>query len=203
MKKLSLVVLALACALVAAPDSHAQALPPATLPSGTVALVWATPVLKSDFDHWMTIAAAESDEDMPAPGTKALATLRDQVMQLLVSFEWIKGETAMRQVTVSEKAVRRSFTQQKRQSFPKESDYQKFLRHTHQTDADVLERVRLNLLADRLRDKVQARAKTAKGKQLLLDRFVAEFMDRWKTVTVCGQGYESTDCGRTVPIDAG
>jgi hypothetical protein len=200
MKRASVVVLLLLGSLVAVPASRGQTAPPETLPSDTVARVWATPILKADFDHWMVIAAASSYANVPAPGTRAYTMLRDQVISLLVASEWVEGESATRHISVSDAAVRGSFTRTKRRSFPREADYQEFLRRSHLTEADVLRQVRINLLSDRLRDKVVSRAKTAAGQQRLLDRFIKDFTARWRTVTVCGEAYATDDCGRTVQI---
>lgn len=84
------------------------------------------------------------------------AQLRDQVMQLLISFEWIEGEAALRGLTVTDAEVTQAFDKQKRQSFPKESEFQEFLETSGQTLADVYARVRLDLLSNKLRDHVVA-----------------------------------------------
>lgn len=77
-------------------------------------------------------------------------------MQLLISFEWIDGEATLRGLTVTDAEVTRSFEKQKRQSFPKESDFQKFLRTSGQMVADVRARVRLDLLSNKIREQVTA-----------------------------------------------
>jgi foldase protein PrsA len=53
--------------------------------------------------------------------------LRNQVLQLLISFKWIQGEADAMDVKVTDAEVKKSFDQQKKQSFPKEADYQKFI----------------------------------------------------------------------------
>lgn len=82
------------------------------------------------------------------------AQLRDQVVQLLISFKWIEGEAALRGLTVTDAEVTQEFDKQKRQSFPKEADFQKFLKTSGQTLADVHARVRLDLLSNKLSDQV-------------------------------------------------
>jgi foldase protein PrsA len=57
---------------------------------------------------------------------------------------------------VTDAEVAQAFDTQKRQSFPKEADFQKFLRTSGQTIADVHARVRLDLLSNKLRDQVVA-----------------------------------------------
>jgi foldase protein PrsA len=100
--------------------------------------------------------------------------LRDQVMQLLTSFQWIEGEAKEQGITVSDAEVKKSFEQQKKQSFPKEADYQKFLKENGQTEADILERVKLDLLSNKIRDKV------IKGKDKVTDAQIKDFYDKNK-----------------------
>ena len=48
--------------------------------------------------------------------------------------------------------------EQKQQSFPKESEYKKFLRTSEESEADIVQRVRLDLLRPAIRDRVVAPA---------------------------------------------
>jgi foldase protein PrsA len=100
--------------------------------------------------------------------------LRDQVLQLLTSFEWIEGEAEEQGIKVSDAEVKKSFDQQKKQSFPKEADYQKFLKDYGQTEQDVMQRVRLDLLSNKIRDKV------IKGKDKVTDAQIKDFYDKNK-----------------------
>ncbi len=98
--------------------------------------------------------------------------LRDQVLQLLTSFEWIEGEAEEMGIKVSDAEVKKSFDQQKKQSFPKDADYQKFLKDYGQTEQDVMQRVKLDLLSNKIRDKV------IKGKDKVTDAQIKEFYDK-------------------------
>jgi foldase protein PrsA len=80
--------------------------------------------------------------------------LRDQVMQFLISGEWLEQEAAEREIQVDDAQVRQQFEDQKRQSFGKEADYEEFLRTSGQTEEDLLYRVRLDILANKIRDEV-------------------------------------------------
>lgn len=149
----------------------------------------------------MDVANASAGyREMPAPGSDEYAQLRDQVLQLLLSFEWIRGEARDRGVWFSRAKVRAEFRRLKRLSFPNERDYQRFLETSHQTEADVLQRVHLDLLTNRLRDRVVAGAKTDRGQQRRLDRWIKRFTRKWRKRTVCGKPYATSDCGRTAPI---
>ena len=77
--------------------------------------------------------------------------LRDQVMQLLISFEWIQGEAEEMGIKVSDAEVRKEFDRQKKASFPKDTDYKKFLKDSGQSEEDILLRVKLDTLSTKIR----------------------------------------------------
>jgi foldase protein PrsA len=99
---------------------------------------------------------------------------RSQVLQLLISFKWIQGEADARNIKVSDADVKKSFDEQKKQSFPKEADYQKFLKQSGQTQEDILRRVKLDLLSSKIRDGV------VKGKDQVSDKAIADFYTKNK-----------------------
>ena len=100
--------------------------------------------------------------------------LRNQVLQLLISFKWIQGEAETMDVKVTDAEVKKSFDEQKKQSFPKDADYKKFLSTSGQTEDDILQRVKLDLLSNKIRDKV------VKGKDKVSDKAIADFYNKNK-----------------------
>ena len=100
--------------------------------------------------------------------------LRNQVLQLLISFEWLEGEAEQREIKVTDAEVKKSFDQQKKQSFPKDADYKKFLKDSGQTNEDVLLQVKADLLATKIRDKI------VKGKNKVTDAQIKAFYDKNK-----------------------
>jgi foldase protein PrsA len=102
-------------------------------------------------------------------------SLRDQVVGLLVTYRWVQGEAKDRKVTVSDADVQKSFQTQKKQSFPKEADYQKFLKQSGQTQQDILLRVKIDLLFSKIRDQV------IKGKDKVSDAQVQSFYNKNKS----------------------
>jgi SurA N-terminal domain len=76
--------------------------------------------------------------------------LRGDVMTFLVEAVWTRQEAAARGIAVTTRQVRRALERQKRRAFPNERDYRRFLRDTGQTEADILERVELDMLQTRL-----------------------------------------------------
>jgi hypothetical protein len=45
-------------------------------------------------------------------------------------------------------------------------------------------------------------AKTTKGQQRRLDRFIVRFTMRYRRMTACGTGYVTSDCVKEVPLSA-
>jgi foldase protein PrsA len=99
---------------------------------------------------------------VPKPDPKALKAqckqeydgLRDQTLQFLISSQWLTQEAAKRKITASDKEVQTTFQQQKKQSFPKEADYQKFLQTSGQSETDLLYRVKLSVLTNKLQQSI-------------------------------------------------
>ena len=179
------------------------------VPGDAVATVDGKPIQKSQFDHWMGIAAkssgtanaavpdppnytkciaakraaAKSTKGSPKQTDKQLKTacdqeykqLREQVLQLLISDQWIEGEAKQRGIKVTNAEVQKSFQQQKKQNFPKESDYQKFLKQHGETQQDILERVKVDLLSNKLRDKI------IKGKDKVSDAQIQAYYNKNKS----------------------
>jgi foldase protein PrsA len=116
----------------------------------------------------------QTDADYKKQCEQQYSQLRDQVLGLLISFEWIKREAEEQGVKVTDAEVQKSFEEQKKQSFPKDADYQKFLKDSGQTNADVLMRVRLDALSNKIREKV------TKGKDKVSDAAIKDYYDKNK-----------------------
>jgi foldase protein PrsA len=100
--------------------------------------------------------------------------LRDQVLQLLISYQWLEGEAEEQDIEVTDAEVKKAFDEQKKQSFPKDADYQKFLKESGQTEADLLLQVKADQLATKIRDKV------IKGKDKVSDAQIEDFYNKNK-----------------------
>jgi foldase protein PrsA len=98
--------------------------------------------------------------------------VRDQALQILVSFQWIEGEAEERGIKVSDAEVKKSFDTQVKENFPKEADFKKFLKDSGQTEADIMRRVELDLLSTKIRDEV------IKGKDKVSGAQVEDFYEK-------------------------
>jgi foldase protein PrsA len=77
-------------------------------------------------------------------------TLKREVMQFLIQAEWVQQEAASRDIEVTDAAVRKSLEQQKDQAFPNEKAYKQFLKTSGMTEEDILFRVEISQLQEKL-----------------------------------------------------
>src|SRR3954452_3987871 len=75
-------------------------------------------------------------------------------MQFLIQAQWVQQEAAAQKIKVSDAEVKRSFEDQKKQAFPTDKKYQEFLKTSGMTETDILFRVKLDTLQQKLTQKV-------------------------------------------------
>jgi foldase protein PrsA len=90
-------------------------------------------------------------------------TLKGQVMQFLIQASWVEQEAAKQDIKVNDQTVRASFEKQKKQAFPTDKAYQQFLKTSGMSEADILFRVKLSQLQEKLTKKVTTDAKKVTG----------------------------------------
>ena len=179
------------------------------VPGNAVATVDGEAIEKSQFDHWLNIAAksggqqaaqipkppaftaciANKKKTLPKPAKGQPKTtdaqlktqckqeyeaLRDQVLQLLISFEWIEGEADELGIKISDAEVKKQFDTQKKASFPKDADFDKFLKDSGQSLEDIMLRVRLDVLSNKIREKI------TKDKDDVSDKEIADYYEKNK-----------------------
>jgi foldase protein PrsA len=86
-------------------------------------------------------------------------TLKRQVMQFLIQASWVEQEADKQNITVSDKTVRAALEKQKKAAFPTTKAYQQFLKTSGMSEADILFRVKLSQLQDKLTKKITSDAK--------------------------------------------
>jgi Raf kinase inhibitor-like YbhB/YbcL family protein len=155
----------------------------ATSSVDAVASVAGVPIAKSSYGHWLAVERAG--------GTTSNAGHR--ALSFLITSQWVIGEAAARKLSVSEAEVKQRFAQISKQSFPKAGSLQKFLTKAQETEADLLARVKVELLESRIAAKVTAGKSGAQAKSLLAS-FQKAFQEHWKKYTTCKPGYVMEDC---------
>ena len=93
-------------------------------------------------------------------------TLKREVMQFLIQGEWVQQEAEQRGVKVKEAELQKALEDQKKQVFPNDKQYKQFLKTSGMTEEDVLFRVKLNELQQRLTQKVTEDAKKVTDKDV-------------------------------------
>jgi foldase protein PrsA len=81
-------------------------------------------------------------------------SLKTEVLGFLISSEWVIGEGSSLGVKVSDKEVKKEFEKIKNEQFPKPAEFEKFLATSGQTVSDLLLRVKLNMLSQKIQKKV-------------------------------------------------
>jgi foldase protein PrsA len=100
-----------------------------------------------------------SDSQLKKQCEQQFDQLRTEVMQFLIQAEWVQQEADAQGVKVTDQDIKRSFEDQKKQAFPNDKAYQQFLNQSGMTEADILFRVRLDQLQQKLTQKVTNDAK--------------------------------------------
>jgi phosphatidylethanolamine-binding protein (PEBP) family uncharacterized protein len=148
-----------------------------------VAYVSGTPIAKASYQHWLTVETALGAAGSPS----------HRALGFLITSEWVVGEASARHISVSEAEVKQRYAQLVRQSFPKSGSLKKYLAKAGETEADLLARIRVELLAERIAAKVTA-GKSASQRAALLAAFERSFHAHWKAYTDCKPGYVMEDC---------
>jgi foldase protein PrsA len=85
--------------------------------------------------------------------------LKREVMQFLIQAEWVQQEAADQDIKVTDAQIKKSFEDQKKQAFPNDKQYKEFLASSGMSEQDILFRVKLDQLQQKLTQKVTEDAK--------------------------------------------
>jgi foldase protein PrsA len=98
---------------------------------------------------------APTDVTLRAQCRQQNEALIQQTMATLIQNLWVEKEAKEQGVSVSDAEAQRQLDQTRRQSFPTTAAYQRFLKQSGMTEDDVLERIRIQLLATKMTRKIQ------------------------------------------------
>ncbi len=88
-------------------------------------------------------------------------SLKTETVSYLIQAEWLIGEAKEQGVKVTDKEVDKQFDTLKKEQFPEEAKYQAYLAKSGETTSDLLLRVKINMLQQKLEQKITAKAKKA------------------------------------------
>ncbi len=147
------------------------------------AVVAGTPIPKTGYEHWVSVEKALGAHRSPS----------HQALGFLITSEWVLREAAARHITVTEAEVKRRFAELVHKTFPKPGELQKYLAKSGETEADLLARIKVELLSGEIAAQVTAGKRGAR-RAAALRRFEKQFQKHWKALTNCKAGYVMEDC---------
>jgi foldase protein PrsA len=100
-----------------------------------------------------------SDDALKKQCKSEYDALKKEVMQFLIQAEWVQQEAADQDIKVTDAQIKKSFEDQKKQAFPNDKQYKQFLASSGMTEEDILFRVKLDQLQQKLTQKVTEDAK--------------------------------------------
>jgi foldase protein PrsA len=103
--------------------------------------------------------AKQSDSALKKQCKTEWDTLKTEVMQFLIQSEWVQQEAEKRDIEVTDKAVKKEFADQKKNAFPTDKAYKQFLKTSGMTEEDILFRVKLSKLQEKLTTEITEDAK--------------------------------------------
>jgi foldase protein PrsA len=137
-----------------------------SIPSGDVILVQGAPgdvgeVSEDRFQHAFELTAAQGGlKKVPKPGEPKYDELKESTVNSLLESIWLQGLAAEWGVEATEKEVAEQLKKVKKESFKTEAEFQKFLKQSHYTPADVNERVKLQILSEGLQAQLKEKVPT-------------------------------------------
>lgn len=102
-------------------------------------------------------AKAKSDSALRDECDADYVRLRTQTMEGLIQQEWVRQETGKAHISVSAAEARKEFQRQKAASFSTEKGYKDYLETSGRSPEDIQRMVRVNMLQDKLVNKVTAK----------------------------------------------
>jgi parvulin-like peptidyl-prolyl isomerase len=131
-----------------------------SVPAGDVALVQHVPeeiglISEADFKRALLQQAAQAKVDgTPKPGDDKYEELKTAALGELLDTIWIQGEAEELGISVTPKQIAAELAQIKKTNFKTEAEFQEFLKTSRFTDADVLARVKLQLLSTQIQEAI-------------------------------------------------
>jgi foldase protein PrsA len=135
-----------------------------SVPSGDIALVQGVPdnishLSEEEFEKALEKQATQAKlKKTPQPGEPKYEELKEAAIKELVESVWLQGQAEELGVTVTEKEVATELQNIKKQNFPTEQAYQKFLKESNFTQQEVNEILELQILTKKIEEAAKAEA---------------------------------------------
>lgn len=172
LQRLGLILFGAAFVILFAGFAIAQGIGNPSVPAGDVAIVQGVPsslgtITQADYQKSLLQTAARAGlKTIPKPGDAQYAQLQTAAMGDLLDTIWIQGEAADMGISVTPQQISTQLAQIKKQNFKTPAAYEKFLKTSHFTQADVNERVKLQLLSTQIQQQIGKGVPTPSSSQI-------------------------------------
>jgi parvulin-like peptidyl-prolyl isomerase len=134
-----------------------------SVPSDAVAVVEDAPgdlgtVTKEEFDRALEQAAAQAKKPVPKPGDEKYDELMETALGEKLDAIWIQGQADEIGISVTPEEVATELKKLKGQAFKTEKQYEEFLKEAKYTQADVTERVKIQMLSEQIQNQISEEA---------------------------------------------
>jgi len=127
-----------------------------------------------------------SDAQLEVRCRQRYEALREEALNILITFQWIIGECARRGIKVTDAEVRQEYARFNGEKFPHRGELENFLRYTGWSEADDKLSLKMDLLYAKLEQKVG-------GPQAFV-KFIGGFTERWVARTDCRKEDVVSNC---------
>jgi foldase protein PrsA len=138
----------------------AQGIGSPDVPSGDVAVIEDAPeglgtITEKDLQRAIVQAAAAAQvKPVPKPGDEKYDELKETALGERLDAIWIQGQAKEMGFLVTPKEVSEELKKLKKQAFKTEKQYEEFLKEAHYTQADVNERVKVQILSTKIQEQI-------------------------------------------------
>ncbi len=173
---------------------------PKDLPVGTVAMVANVPgkrgtISAADLHHSMELSTSQAGlRSIPKPGQSKYKRIEEAALASLFDQKDVQGQAQEMGISVTPKKVISQFELIRRKNFKSQAQYAAFLKKSHLTQSDVLERIEVQLLSAAIQAKIVEGITGKAAKQKAFTKFADAFAQRWRSRTVCAPRYAVSGC---------
>jgi hypothetical protein len=152
-------------------------------------------VTESEFDHaFEQTVAASGLKKTPAAGSAKYGQMRESALGNAIEMIWVQGQAKEMGIVITPAQVSAELEHLKKSKFKSDAEYRDFLDSSHYTGEDVTERIEVQILSQRIQEKVAAEAPKKDPGQKSFTKFLTDFHHRWKSRTVCAPDLVVEQC---------
>jgi parvulin-like peptidyl-prolyl isomerase len=134
-----------------------------SVPSDAAAVIEGAPeglgtITIKEFEHALEQTAAQEKAPVPKPGDAKYDELKEKALAEKIEAVWIQGVAEEMGISVTEAEIAKELKKLKSQAFKTEKQYEEFLKESHFTQADVDDRVKLQMLSQKVQAQITEEA---------------------------------------------